>query len=1021
MQEQNKAGLPPAHHDFADETLFKHCVMIAGIVLLAMLAILATTQPVRAWSGTGTHRWPIYQLGNLTPVFSVNNIALVNGVPTWTRSDNDSYLYCGNVGCTAGVYIANDTNAACYEIEGGSQNCISTLYQNYFADYHFNETSALDATGNGHSCTYAGTANQLTSAVYGKALEFDATTTDTCVDLDIPLGSSFSISFWLNATGVNVDNQHYFYSQPYGFYLSTGNADHSFYWGIRNVGWPTLASGLFPTANQWDYYVMIHDCTAGQLYFYKNGAVLNAPVAAACPRVNWGVDNHIGQNVRGAMDEMKVRIYAMSVNEMLSEYNNGLTNHNYTAYGTMETASWMDITINTPTATTYWRNSLNLNFTAQGTNAIFDAKAWLNGNLIYSNAAYANASTTTVNITTNITHAGAYNLTVKADGTADDTIEVDFDVADWQVLSTYSNVFVPETNDSIFINTAHYNQDFITGAAATLNWNSTDQPQTAQTQNTTHIISFVNYTIPLIWANNTEIDFFISNLITAANASTPRLNGSAIKQNITYVAWLDSVATDSANYLEGEGITGYLYAKVNGSRPTLRAQLDLRYNDTRNITQEIASYTGTATRTYEYIFPFHAPTANSENITLNGTFDVSYGGRTRSKNTTVNATVAKMFINNCSEGAPTIMLDFRNETDFGLATGYIPLIYFNLTSGIISRQYSFANLTENRTFTFCLNPSWSNPTADIFFRYLSASAPERQYYLNQVHLTSTKETVYPFLLNSTFAYYANIFVYNQYSARIANAYVRVLKMNPATAAYETMFIGRTDSEGVMPTFLYPLTQPYKFFILDSNNSVLYMTSAENIPCVSGSCPPYEKHIYTTASLVGYISFEGITHTATWDNSTRTLTLNVLDASGISQSIWLRIWALNEFGGRSLYYQSISNTSTLSYSAVLPNTTSQYQLSVMVEENDNYYPYIDETLNVYQIERFGVLGIIIGAFIVCACIVSGYYAADLIGGIIGGYLGLWLCSGYGLQLIPIDATGLAAIGIVLAIIGYAAIK
>lgn len=681
------------------------------------------------------------------------------------------------------------------------------------------------------------------------------------------------------------------------------------------------------------------------------------------------------------------------------------------------------LTITSPTdGATYWSILLNAQWSALSYNdAVFNTSLRIDDVIIYDDSSYANTSTATLNMTNLIQDPGNHIISYMSNDSKGNIVTNYTITIALNQFSDYNyNRWENETKNNRFNVSLRFNPELVKSVDDSFIWNNTNQGAGSVISiNGSYSFITKNYTIGLLANNNTNVTWRYQASLLLHNGTTIDVNSSLNDQNITYSVWISSLLTDASQYLEGEDINIDLNLKRYSTSPTLSTNISIVYNSSYVVNRTMTTYTdSTNQRLYEYVY-------NALSIT-SGTYEpreiftnvtIGFDGRYRSISTNTSVTVYKMQIMDCTSGGdPALTIRFFNETDFLAKKGRIDMLLFTVRSGSVTQSYSFYNLTQNETYTFCVFPTWATMSnSDIYLEYSSANSPERQYYVNNIVLSNVRSYLDAYLLNSTYAYYTNFFVYDQVYAKLPGAFLRILKMNPDTATYETMFIGKTDSEGILATFVEPITQQYIIYIMDYNGTVLYRTDPEVIPCVSGSCPPYEKSIYVSPGVSGYVDFSGLSTSFSYDNATGTVEAEVIDSSGLVQSVRINIWSLGDFGRRTIYYSNEVSSSSIYYTGVLPNTTSEYFMQIDINEYGTWYPAIVESISMERVETLGTMGIILAFILVTVCEIAGIMTFGPIGGILGGGLAIGTC--YWLKLIPMTLAGVMSILTIFVIFGY----
>lgn len=593
----------------------------------------------------------------------------------------------------------------------------------------------------------------------------------------------------------------------------------------------------------------------------------------------------------------------------------------------------------------------------------------------------------------------------------------------FNVTSVTFGEFVNETATHEFETTMYYNRYYIDNITSSLFWNGTEYIATNTFSNTTHYIFKRNITMPLLMENNTEVSFNFNNTFhLSLNDTYIEEEDDSYNQNITYAYFIDSFDSDSSNYAEGEDSDLELYVVDLLGRANLTANFTFYYNGSYWDTDNTTSYsTVGGLKLFETTFNTLQNTNNTETKTIIGNLTIRYGSNQRVMGEEDTVDVYKMIITECGDitNTTTLVVSYWEELNFTARNGSLGLIRFLLTSGDVEREYSFENTTSAPNHTFCIYPDWATHNAFIYIEYEDSDTPRRPYYVVDTYLSDESEEIKAFLLNDTYAYYTNIYLYDENGASMPQHYIRIQKYNDEIDASETLFIGRTDDSGIFATFLQPLEQPYSYVVTDSDGEILYQSIMEVINCISGTCPPYEKHIYIDPLEQEYINIGDIQALYSWNETTSTLTMTISDTDGLVNSIWVKIDEVGDFGRRTNYFNQTYDTATLSFSEVLPNTTEEYEVSVKVEEFGEWYPLITRSITMENVMMLGVLGVIISFVMILGLEVGGLMVGGPVLGLVGVGSGLFVARIF--NLIPLPFVGLYSVIFVIGMIIYLLIK
>lgn len=670
-----------------------------------------------------------------------------------------------------------------------------------------------------------------------------------------------------------------------------------------------------------------------------------------------------------------------------------------------------------PLNQSYFYNSIDWNFTVyDDSNSTFTVRGWQDDILVYEALVFPNNTQESVSHTLLSQTLGTHNMTLYAEDNGDtNTTETFYTIREYEFQVDY-NEFVAETSDHDYNITIPYDSSIIDEIYSDFIYNGTNYTTETRTSNSTHFVYNRTIPIPLVNANNSQASFYFANRIEYSNGTTVFENTSTYTNNITYAYWIESFSADASNYLEGEDVDLSLYIGYSLTNANLSTNFTMIYNGTYNESYQVLSYTDSGSDyLYERTFDAGPSINNSETRTIYGNLTIQFGDNTRIVGEEDTVDVYRMSITNCTgiSNTSTLLVSFFDEIDFSVTNGSIDVILFTLYSGDIERSYSFVETEENETYNYCLYPTWGDINSTVYMEYENSNSQKRPYYLVNTELSNSQSSLNVYLLNDTYSDYTNMYFYDENSDNLDGYYVRILKFNANDNVWQTLFIGRTDTSGILTTYLQPLIQPYRFYITGSSGSIFYRTESEVITCLSGSCPPYEKHVYTRGTSTDYVDLWNIEYSYDFDETTRTVTIEVSDTSGLTEEIWLSIDQVLDFNVTQEYVNQTYSSSTIYFSQVLPNTTEEYIVNVQLLQNGVYYSIISESVVMQTVARLGVMGILISILLIISFIVAGSFIGNLPGEIIGGAGGLMLS--VLLRLIPMTYVGLYSIIFVILIV------
>lgn len=963
--------------------------------------------------------------------FDIDNYDATNFIELWVE--------IGSLPSTKSISILYNNNTPV----SNSENEVGTWNSNYKGVWHLNETgngTRYDSTSNNQSGTpvgYDGDEKQL--GKIGGSDHLDGT--DDVISIDdgggaLNLTDDITIEGWLSFDNFGSGSWYDILGNlaaTKGYALRKDNNNRLHFTigdGSNNEYYDDTGTSF--TNGQFYHVAVVFDNSGNTVTFYRNGVLLDSSAATTNPTAQNSGTYHLGKSnipneFDGVIDEIRVLDQPMTQDWVNASYQFVDNQGTFVSMSDYVSNEVPNITLTSPSNTTYWRSSIELNFTVtDADNSTFTVQAWNNTDMIYNNTAYSNGTALSFPIFQ--TNPGLNFVKVRAWDSFDETNEtLYYTMEDWDFVSvTPANYSEQnETSYVTFEKIYKYNPDIVNNITSGFNWlviPGEVNPyglifgyNVNHTQNTTHVTATHIEQMPFMYSGSWFYPDYISNCSYASyiyynNGSSASVGTSILYQNLTYAYFIDSINSDATNYLEGEDSTFTIYARDYLGYATLNSSFTMLYNATYNTTSyDSTSQTVGAYEVFEKDFNVLSNQNNNETRTVLGDLIVSFGGhsRTMEENKTVN--VYKMIVTECGNitNTTTFIAEMYNEKDFNIWNGSIDAAIFTLYSGDLQREYRFSNTTENETFSFCLYPTWANPDADIYIEYKNSESPKRPYYVVNTTLSSTPVSVRLYILNSTYAAETNIYTYDYNSYKLEGYYPRILKFNTITNAYETMFTGKTDSSGIFTTFLEPLDQPYKIYILDPDGEIYHRSEdPEVIQCLSGSCPPYEKHIYTEPLESQYVNLGDVQISYDWDSSTRTVTIDASDETGIVQGYWIKIDKVLDFGIRENYKNTTVYSSTINYQVVLPNTTEEYNVQVFVMEFGEWYPIKSETVTMEEVMMFGTFGILISLIMIIALEITGLYIGEMVGGVVGAGIGLFLSKTF--RLVPIPVIGLYSV-------------
>jgi len=675
------------------------------------------------------------------------------------------------------------------------------------------------------------------------------------------------------------------------------------------------------------------------------------------------------------------------------------------------------ITILSPTNSTYYTTQITLQFNVSDDNSTtFWVKAWIEDNLIYENQNYQNNTLVTIDLSSYLTLAKTYYVKIWANDTNPSEPQTSeeilyFTIDDYEIENTSFEPYAYETSLQNYSIIIRVNWDLIKNITLNLNWNQTYKGMDYQITNSTHLIDITEFELPLIQTNNTEVPiwweltFYENDGNDQADFAEQYLVDTPETQHLIYAYWINSVEVDPSQSVEGDLITANLYYHKEFDKPTFSANFTCINEDSvEMIHNELLQY---------FYWQFYTPKEQtlSNSYTCYFTLNISYNNEYRLMSDSATLTNYKMIIAPCNStiSTQTLKISIYNEKTFNPTNATLDVLKITLLNNNVNESYSYSNQTLSNTFIYCIYPSFADVHGNVYFEYSNSNSPKREYYVLNNEFSSEISEVKAYLLNYSYASYTNVYVYDVNNQKMPNVYVRILKFNPNTNSYETMFIGKTDESGLFPTYLEPLTQPYSFVVFNDENELLFEIYDKKVSCEE-SCPPYVVNLYEPAGQIVYNKLQNVYSTWSFNNQTYQLYVEVHDDSGITQAIKVQVYEDKGFGYLNLYDEKQVNSSSIIYTKTLHNQTENWILRVYVKQYGVWFPLLDEAIKIeVEYQTYGSSVFLIILFLISLSAL-GVYIFGLWGLPIAHGIGLFMV--YILKLLPID---------ILAIIGFLTVE
>jgi len=294
--------------------------------------------------------------------------------------------------------------------------------------------------------------------------------------------------------------------------------------------------------------------------------------------------------------------------------------------------------------------------------------------------------------------------------------------------------------------------------------------------------------VPIVQTNNTALVYYWSFTRTNSSISEVKLTPTAT-QNVSFAGL--PVGTDASAYLLVEGSSETIYMFVANNTPLHTSTTVFITVDGVNRT---ATYLGYNNSVLNYSYTFNVGTIPTLNQSKNWTWYSRIYSDSLSRNsssTTVNVTIYKVTVTDCSYGLASFAYftydeengTYVNDSDYSLRV--------ITRAGNITTTYS-KSVIGQPNMTICLYPIWSNATADLSLIYSgqeNATYSQRTYYNFGVVLTNVTQIQNVYLLNTSKSYLVNIETRDQYGSVAPNIVVYFERFNYTS----NQFINMTTS------------------------------------------------------------------------------------------------------------------------------------------------------------------------------------------------------------------------------------
>lgn len=363
------------------------------------------------------------------------------------------------------------------------------------------------------------------------------------------------------------------------------------------------------------------------------------------------------------------------------------------------------------------------------------------------------------------------------------------------------------------------------------------------------------------------------------------------------------------------------------------------------------------------------------------------------------------YFTNCSDDGTVYVNFYGVDENTQEAVDFNFEIYIEMTESNASFDMSGQN-----NYSICIDPSNETYTVDAIVRYSATGYAERYYYLDSATLSPTNESIILYLLNKSDADLITMAILNELNLPESDIVVRAQKQDIGLGTYIQVAEARSDFEG----FAYAnmeLGENYKFYltqdgvVLREYEEMQLQTDALTFYVSSVEIPEYFSYYDQVATSCDY------------DNSTKNLTCNYVDTSGLSMTMIFNVSRMGQAGRINQCNDTSSSSSGTFICQLTDNATYQYSMYGCYP-NDCGFTWQSGWIGLGDIGvDFGITGLFLALLIVCFCSFTAYYDTRL--ALISTAFGFIFCGIT--NLIQFGAEGIGIMFSVAIITGIVAIK
>lgn len=496
-----------------------------------------------------------------------------------------------------------------------------------------------------------------------------------------------------------------------------------------------------------------------------------------------------------------------------------------------------------------------------------------------------------------------------------------------------------------------------------------------------------NVTTPFVLTNGQAVNLYWN---WSRNDSTIDTT-SNYTQTVNYGYTLANPVFSAANAVEGASVTSYIQIQNQTSMATIAS---IYLNKSGTLTSGTATaYNGTIN--YYAAFTAPTPTADNENMTLNWTMTVYYGGSTRYQTlSTGNLSVYKLIVTFCGDSNLTsVVYRTFDETTWGYLNYSNYSLKVTVRGGDVTRNYS-KMVTYAQNISICVYPTSANYTGDITLYYSNIKTETNSYGQRQWHnynfrLDNDTKWINVYLLNTTYEYQVEIDTRDINNLLAPNTIVIFQKFNYSLNKYLNMTSIYSGVDAKSTTILDRYDTPYRIVLTDSDGVTLNTYDDYFIvesPTVLRTSTSYSNEIQT---------FEDITVSCSYSNVTKVLSCSFTDPNQKLIQIRFEVVESGLWGKPTICNETLNNTYSGTFTCDLTSVDAATKgfTYKLIGRLNNYQAYLLLSGNIEKSQptMYGASGLWLAMLVWMSIFFIGTWKPEVAIGlsVFGFFIAIWL--------------------------------